>query len=550
MTTPEEKKTTLVANICHKCGSSIPKEAPLALCPKCVLSAAASSSTPSNRSGRQTPPPALEEVADAFPDLEILELIGVGGMGSVYRTRQKSLDREVALKILSSDLSNDPAFAERFSREGRVLARLSHPNIVTIFDFGNKGPFCFLLMEYIDGVNLRQAMQAGDFTPSESLAMVQDICTALAFAHQKGILHRDIKPENILLDSQGKVKIADFGIAKLVGEHEQDDFTLTMEGSVMGSPQYMAPEQIETPNDVDQRADIYSLGVVLYELLTGELPLGRFAEPSKKVTLDQRVDELVMRSLEKEREARFQSADEVKTQVETITQTPAPVQNQTSESLGKVGSTQAPAAETSPSNLYANTSVFLTVSSLLVATAGIIASTFITQGREPLLDMLLWLVGIPAALGFIYGTMALGKIHRSVEPKVGLGAAMFGTWAWPQLGLIGLSIASFMMPSPSGIDDIEAKLHQIRILSVVLTLSGIPCAISIYAWAKYAKPLHKLWMLTSILFVVVLCTTTLWLSLDSGSSESLEKTKNIEIHENLPNNGKLPRDANKENDGQ
>ena len=111
----------------------------------------------------------------------------------------------------------DPAFVERFNREAKVLARLSHPNIVAVFDFGTAGPYCYLLMEYVDGVNLRQAMRTGGFTPAEALALVQDICAALQFAHEEGILHRDIKPENILIDSKGRVKIADFGIAKLVG---------------------------------------------------------------------------------------------------------------------------------------------------------------------------------------------------------------------------------------------------------------------------------------------------------------------------------------------
>src|SRR6185503_14751412 len=145
-----------------------------------------------------------------------------------------------------------------------VLARLNHPNIVSVFDFGQTGGFYYLLMEYVDGVNLRQAMRAGRFSPGE----------ALQYAHEQGVLHRDIKPENILLDAKGRVKIADFGIAKLVGE-DQPNVTLTNTGAALGTPHYMAPEQLKSPGDVDQRADIYSLGVVFYEMLTGELPIGR-----------------------------------------------------------------------------------------------------------------------------------------------------------------------------------------------------------------------------------------------------------------------------------
>ncbi len=303
---------------CPKCGAPISEDAPQGLCPKCVLAEASSSPKPTSSPAGKTPPPTVEEVARHFPELEILDLIGAGGMGAVYKARQPKLDRLVALKILSHDLAADPAFEERFNREARVLARLSHTNIVAIFDTGTAGPYAYFLMEYVDGVNLRQAMQTGGFTPSEALTLVQDICAALKFAHEEGILHRDIKPENVLLDSRGQVKIADFGIAKLVGQDDTDDVTLTMQGAALGSPHYMAPEQFETPDDVDQRADIYSLGVVLYEMLTGELPLGRFALPSEKAAMDARIDDIVLRTLAKERDARFQTAGEVRTEVETL----------------------------------------------------------------------------------------------------------------------------------------------------------------------------------------------------------------------------------------
>lgn len=307
---------------CPKCGAPISEDAPQSLCPKCVLSEAATVSEPTGSPARKTPPPTVEEVARHFPELEILELIGAGGMGTVYKARQPKLDRLVALKILAHDPAEDPAFQERFNREGRVLARLNHPNIVAIFDTGTTGPYAYLLMEYVDGVNLRQAMRTGGFTPSEALSLIQEICAALKFAHEEGILHRDIKPENVLIDSRGQVKIADFGIAKLVGQDETDDVTLTMQGAALGSPHYMAPEQFETPGDVDQRADIYSLGVVLYEMLTGELPLGRFALPSEKVGMDARIDDIVLRTLAKEREARFQTAGEVRSKVETLARNP------------------------------------------------------------------------------------------------------------------------------------------------------------------------------------------------------------------------------------
>lgn len=265
---------------------------------------------------KQADLPALDEIAAAFPDLEILGLIGQGGMSVVFRARQPKLDRVVALKVLPKLLAATPGFAERFHREGRVLARLSHPSIVAVHDFGESGGFCYLIMEYVDGVNLRQAMSAGRFTPEQALQIIPAICDALQFAHSQGVLHRDIKPENILLDTTGKVKIADFGIAKILGEESGEAMLLTQSGAKLGTAPYMAPEQIEKPASVDHRADIYSLGVVFYEMLTGELPLGRFAAPSALASVSGSIDEIVFRALEKERARRQQSADEFKTQVQ------------------------------------------------------------------------------------------------------------------------------------------------------------------------------------------------------------------------------------------
>ncbi len=328
-------------NQCPQCGAPISSEAPQGLCPKCLLRQL-SVATETGGPQAKTPPPGLQDLAAAFPNLEILELIGQGGMGFVFKARQAKLERLVALKILPQSLAADPAFAERFTCEGRLLARLNHPNIVTIHDFGQAKGFFYLLMEFVDGVNLRQAMKAGRFTPAQALAIVPKICEALQFAHGEGVLHRDIKPENILLDTRGRVKIADFGIAKLVGpaklepvlrqesangatapgEAMPSPTNLTTAGRVLGTPRYMAPEQLERPQDVDHRADIYSLGVVFYEMLTGELPRARFVPPSEKTPVDPRVDELVFRALQKAPENRPQSAEDVKTQVETITNGP------------------------------------------------------------------------------------------------------------------------------------------------------------------------------------------------------------------------------------
>jgi len=266
-------------------------------------------------------------LAKQFPQLEILELLGQGGMGAVYKARQKQLDRLVALKILPPQVAQTEAFAERFTREARSLARLNHPHIVMVHDFGHtEDGLYYFIMEFIDGTDLRHVIQAGELSAAESLAIVPQICEALQFAHEEGIVHRDVKPENILLDTKGRVKIADFGLAKLL-DRPASLYTLTGAGQRMGTPHYMAPEQIEHPGQVDHRADIYSLGVVFYEMLTGELPLGRFPLPSRKVHVDVRLDEVVLKTLEKEPERRYQHASEVKADVETIADGVAPPQS-------------------------------------------------------------------------------------------------------------------------------------------------------------------------------------------------------------------------------
>jgi tRNA A-37 threonylcarbamoyl transferase component Bud32 len=263
-------------------------------------------------------PPEPAELAEQFPHLEILELLGQGGMGAVYKARQKHLDRLVALKILPPQIGQTEAFAQRFTREARSLAKLNHPHIVIVHDFGTtETGLYYFIMEFVDGTDLRQVIRTQQLSPAAALVIVPQICEALQFAHDEGIVHRDIKPENVLLDKKGRVKIADFGLAKLLGK-PATVYALTQAGQRMGTPQYMAPEQIEHPDQVDHRADIYSLGVVFYEMLTGELPLGRFAAPSRKVHVDVRLDQVVLKTLEKEPELRYQQASEVQTEVETI----------------------------------------------------------------------------------------------------------------------------------------------------------------------------------------------------------------------------------------
>jgi serine/threonine protein kinase len=408
---------------CPQCGALLPPDAPDGLCPKCVM--AMNLKTETTFTGNAiAPQPALspEEIAPHFPQLEIIECLGRGGMGVVYKARQKSLNRLVALKLLAPERANDLQFAARFEKEARALAALNHPNIVAIYDFGvvagtlpavepgfqpggqnagrseivgsseaaagldanpggklppsasgrmpdtttqtsdakTRSQMYFLLMEYVDGVNLQQLLAKERVSAREALAIVPQICDALQFAHDQGIVHRDIKPENILMDRRGRVKVADFGLAKIVGteaersagfQHGAKDeagtnapgrspalHELTDVGKVMGTPQYMSPEQIQAPGEVDHRADIYALGVVFYQMLTGELPSKKLEPPSKKVSIDVRLDEVVLRALESKPERRYQQVSEVKHQVEAISSaaneiTPQATKSERSEAL-------------------------------------------------------------------------------------------------------------------------------------------------------------------------------------------------------------------------
>ncbi|HYF48042.1 MAG TPA: serine/threonine-protein kinase [Planctomycetota bacterium] len=276
-------------------------------------------------------PPALPKGLDL--GAYILEgEIGRGGMGVVYRGTQKSLQRQVAIKVLPERLAADKHFVSRFEREALTLATLNHANIVQIIDRGickappgvpgfAGGDICFLVMEFVEGVSLRHLLNNQKLSPDQALAIVPQICAALEYAHGKGVVHRDIKPENILLTPDGTAKITDFGLARIVhGEGERGRQTLTHSNVLMGTPDYMAPEQREKAKAVDHRADIFSLGVIFYEMLTGELPIGRFAAPSKKVQVDVRLDEVILKSLEKEPDLRYQRASHVSQDVSRISQ--------------------------------------------------------------------------------------------------------------------------------------------------------------------------------------------------------------------------------------
>ncbi|MBW1245239.1 protein kinase [Pseudomonas tolaasii] len=202
----------------------------------------------------------------AIPGYDIEGEIGEGAMASVYLATQRSLERKVALKVMAAALAADPSFCERFLREGKTLARLSHPHTVTIHDIGNVGELYYMAMEYLPNGTLKERIAAG-LTPEQGLAYIRQIASALGYAHAQGLVHRDVKPANILFRADGTAVLSDFGIAKSLDDRTQ----FTQAGFAVGTPSYMSPEQARG-QEIDGRADLYALGVVLYEILVGKLP--------------------------------------------------------------------------------------------------------------------------------------------------------------------------------------------------------------------------------------------------------------------------------------
>ncbi len=254
-------------------------------------------------------PLSLEELSELLPNLEILSMIGRGGMGLVYMARQANLDRAVALKLLPIEAALDPEFEERFMREARTMAKLDHANIAHIYDFGEADGQYYIIMEYVEGQTLSHHLMHECLTASESFALLLQVCEALSYAHSRGVVHRDVKPGNIMITPEGRVKVMDFGLAKLV-HAEPDRSAITKTNASLGTPHYMAPEQHQSLQITDQRADIYALGVVFYEMLTGSLPIGHYAPPSDKALVPTAVDTVIERALQADLDKRYGSVRE------------------------------------------------------------------------------------------------------------------------------------------------------------------------------------------------------------------------------------------------
>lgn len=264
-------------------------------------------------------PPTVAEAAALFPAWKVLRLLGRGGMGAVYLVHQPDLDRHVAVKLLPLEASLDEARVERFRREARTLAKLKHPGIVSLFESGTTpAGHLFFVMEYVEGCPLDDLIASSKVSVPQALEIVGKVCEALAFAHAAGVVHRDIKPSNILIDATGNPRVADFGLARLELPSE-DAQTLSRTGMFMGTEAYAAPEQMKDAARADHRADIYSLGVLLYEMLTGEIPRGIFQPPSRKAGTDTRLDGVVQRALQERPEDRYQAATDLGRDVSTLT---------------------------------------------------------------------------------------------------------------------------------------------------------------------------------------------------------------------------------------
>ena len=299
-----------------------PEERPTgigALPPADLLARALNTVKPSAGAGSWTPPEPAE-LARTLPLYEITALIGRGGMGAVYRGVQTALDRPVAIKLLPPELAADEHFIARFRREAQTLARLQHPSIVTIYDFGQTSAgLLYFAMEYVDGTDLQRILASPGLNPAQALEIVSQVCDALHYAHAKDVIHRDIKPGNILITAEGRAKLADFGLARPI---TRQPGALTGTHAVMGTADYMAPEQ--QTGHADERADIFALGVTLYEMLTGQRPRGVFAPPSQRVQVDIRLDGVVLKALQQEPRLRYQQVSEMKTDVDHIRSTPPP----------------------------------------------------------------------------------------------------------------------------------------------------------------------------------------------------------------------------------
>ncbi|MBP7951535.1 MAG: serine/threonine protein kinase [Verrucomicrobiales bacterium] len=266
-------------------------------------------------------PPAVGELQAQLPQYEITDFVARGGMGAVYKGTQKTLDRVVAIKVLPPDIGHDDLhYADRFKQEAKAMARLPHPGIVTVHDAGETASgLLYFVMEFIEGTDLARLLESeGKVAPRRALAITGAVLDALAFAHEEGIIHRDLKPSNIMLDTRGRVKVVDFGLAKVV---TRESGCFTRSDLALGTADFIAPEAKTPGVKTDARADVYAVGVMLYQMLTGEVPRGSFDAPSGVVErMDPRLDAIVLRAMKTDPGKRYASAAEMQAAIEAAGQ--------------------------------------------------------------------------------------------------------------------------------------------------------------------------------------------------------------------------------------
>ncbi len=250
------------------------------------------------------------KAARRIGEYQLLEKIGEGGIAEIYKAFQPSLKREVAIKILSRKLTSDPELVGRFDQESLIIARLRHPNIIHVIDKGKTGDNYYFVMEYVDGTDFETMLSTGQYDFQQKMDVMVQLCKALDYAHKNNIVHRDVKPANILIDKEGNVLVADFGIAQIVAKDGREK---SEGGWIMGTPAYMSPEQKSGTSRVDLRTDIYAVGVILYEVLTGRKPTGKYVSPSKLMQdIPGELDEIIEICLRSDPNDRFRSAVELK----------------------------------------------------------------------------------------------------------------------------------------------------------------------------------------------------------------------------------------------
>ncbi|MCC6739931.1 MAG: serine/threonine protein kinase [Planctomycetia bacterium] len=501
---------------CKKCGKSysagVVNNDFQGLCPACVAAFAFEEVSQSPLEAPAPPPSAAPDYEKTtmylspgmqFQGVVIEAVLGQGGMGVVYKARQLGLDRPVALKMMSDRLAGDPEFVKRFEKEAKAMAALSHANIVAVYNYGVDNGRCFIVMEYVDGVNLRQILREKKLTPEEGLRIVPQLCDALEYAHGEGVVHRDIKPENILIDRKGRVKITDFGLAKMV-EPGRTDHTVT--GLVMGTPHYMAPEQVESPKAVDHRADIYSMGVVFYELLTGELPIGRWQLPSQKNGVDARLDQVVLKALERQPDRRYQHASDMKIEVSRVQEFIPVARLASAATLARAAAPQAgafsipspaspnagwtappgiatvrPNTPVNPSRIsgWIGTGFGLTIAAVAMAFVGLIVVGASKGGVAiPAMVATFGLAGVLGAFGFLCNTIGLFDILFNAGRRHGFGLAVM-TYAMHLL-LLGVGVAGFFVAQAPRLVESGSKLP-----TAVAAPSARPAADALFKGAPF-----------------------------------------------------------------